>query len=316
MALALLALATVAGSPISAHAQGAKPPSETPKPAAPPGQELMNPGDEVDGNAIDQPGGSTVPGVGIPGRSAGKGKSKGAPAAQEPARPTSWAVVIATFSDEGHKEIAKAARDRLAEVYPTLKESFVRSTDRGSVVMLGAFTGPKDEQARTTLEAVKALSPDGRNRPFAKAYLSRVPGTGGAVSAWELTTWAKKRMPRVHPAFTFQVAMWGDFESNTLTQDQIDAKAEAHCMSLRARGLDAFVHSDPDKHTAIVTIGLFDSSAYDARSTLFSPPVEKLFKQFPAMLVNGDELLVPPPKGAPAGTPPSKQPCVLIEVPK
>ena len=54
----------------------------------------------------------------------------------------------------------------------------------------------------------------------------------------------------------------------------------------RFRG-DAWVYG-------IVTIGIFDSTAYDARSTLFSPPVEKLFKQFPAMLVNGDELLVRP----------------------
>lgn len=312
VAIACLALAALIWGSDSAFAQSAKPPA--PPPPAP-GQELMNPGDEVDGNAIDQPGGTTVPGVGIPGRSAGKGKGKGqAPAG--PVTPACWAVVLATFSDEGHKEMAKAARDRLAEAYPALKDSFVRSTERGSVVMLGAFTTPKEEQARTTLEAVKAISPDGRNRPFSKAYLSRVPGTGGPVSAFELTAWARKKMPGVRPTFTVQVAMWGDFDSNTMTQDQVDAKAEAHCRSLRARGLDAFMHSDPDKHTAIVTVGIFDSSAYDARSTLFSPPVERLFKQFPAMLVNGEELLVPPPKGAPAGTPPTKQPCVLIEVPK
>ncbi len=275
----------------------------------------MNPGDEVDGNAADQPGRSTVPGVGVPGRSAGKAKGKGA-AQAAPATPASWAVVLATFSDDGHKEMAKAARDRLAESYPALKDSFVRSTDRGSVVMLGAFGSPKDDQARALLESVKTLSPDGRNRPFAKAYFSRVPGTGGPVSAYDLTSCAKKRMPGVHPTFTVQVAMWGDFDSNTMTQDQVDAKAEAHCRALRARGLEAYVHSDSDKHTAIVTVGIFDSTAYDARSTLFSGPVERLFKQFPAMLVNGEELLVPPPKGAPAGTPASKQPCVLIEVPK
>jgi hypothetical protein len=43
--------------------------------------------------------------------------------------------------------------------------------------------------------------------------------------------------------------------------------------------------------------------------------VEKVFKQFPAMLVNGDELLQPPQKGTPAGAPLSKQQCALIEIP-
>lgn len=274
----------------------------------------MNPGDEVDGNAIDQRGRQTVPGVGIPGRAAGKGKA--AQSAPAPATASVWAVVLATFSEEGHQQIAKAARDRLAESYPSLKDCFVRSTERGSVVMFGQFAGPRDEQARATLESVKALSPDGRARPFVKAYLTRVPGTGGPASPFDLIAAAKRKMPGVHPTFTFQVAMWGDFDSNTFTQEQLEAKADAHCRSLRARGLEAFVHSDPDKRLAIVTVGVFDSSAYDPRSTLFSAPVEKLFKQFPTMLVNGDELLIPPPKGSPAGTAPTRQTCVLIEVPK
>jgi hypothetical protein len=34
------------------------------------------------------------------------------------------------------------------------------------------------------------------------------------------------------------------------------------------------------------------------------------------MQVNGEQLLVPPPKGAAPGTPPAPQTCVLIEVPK
>lgn len=304
----------LAVSPALAQGAGEKPP-KTPPTA--PGQDLMNPGDEVDGNAIEQRGRTTVPGVGIPGRAAGAGKAKAGTATPVESAPARWGVVLATFSDDGHQQMAKMACERLAETYPALKGCYARSTERGSVVMIGQFAGPKDDEARAMLDAVKAISPDGRARPFGRAYLSRVQsGSGAARSPYDLVAAAKRKMPNAHPLFTFQVAMWSDFDSKTLTQDEIEQKAEAHCKMLRARGLESFVHHDQDKHMSIVTIGVFDSEAYDPRSTLFSPPVERLFKQFPSMLVNGEDLLLPPPKGAPAGTAPTKQPCVLIEVPK
>jgi hypothetical protein len=297
--------------PQMALSQGSKPPTPAP------GQELMDPGDEVDGNAIDQRG-KTVPGVGIPGKAA-KG-SKGAPAAsgpQTPAEPTRWGVVLATFTDDGHPQMAKAACERLAETYNALKGCYVKSTDRGSVVFFGHFAGPKDDDARSALEMVKALSPDGRARPFARAYLSRARSSSDqGRSPNDLRAAAKRKMPGVAPVFTFQVAMWSDFESKTLSQDEIERRAEEHCKSLRGRGAEAYVHHDEDKHMSIVTVGVFDSTAYDPRSTLFSPEVERLFKQYPVMLVNGEQLLIPPPRGAAPGTPPAPQTCVLIEVPK
>jgi len=294
--------------PIPALAQGSKPPSQ------PPGQELMEPGDEVDGNAIDQRG-RTVPGVGIPGKVA-KG-SKAAAQAEGTAAPARWGVVIVTFADDGHQQMAKAACERLSQTYPQLKGAYVRSTDRGSVVFFGQFEGPKDEQARSALEMVKSISPDGRARPFSGAYLSRATSSSDrARSPNDLRAAARRKLPGVEPVFTFQVAMWSDFESKTMTQDEVERRAEEYCRSLRGRGVEAYVHHDQDKHTSIVTVGVFDSSAYDPRSTLFSPAVEKLFKQFPVMLVNGEQLLVPPPKGAAPGTPPAPQTCVLTEVPK
>jgi hypothetical protein len=164
---------------------------------------------------------------------------------------------------------------------------------------------------------VKAISPDGRARPFGRAYLSRARSAGEASrSPNDLRAAVRRKMPGIEPVFTFQVAMWSDFESRTMAQHEIEQAAEDHCRSLRNRGVDAYVHHDADKHMSIVTIGVFDSSAYDPRSTLFSPAVEKLFKQFPVMLVNGDQLLVPPPKGSPPGTPSAPQTCVLIEAPK
>ena len=98
-------------------------------------------------------------------------------------------------------------------------------------------------------------------------------------------------------------------------RNEIRAKAEAHARMLRMKGEEAWVRHDEDKRTSIVTIGAFDSTAYDPRSTLFSPPVERIFRQHPVMLVNGEELLQPPQKGSPPGTPAMPQPAVLIEIP-
>ena len=291
-----------------AHAQsGAKGGAKAPP--ADPGQELLNPGDEVDGNASDQRR-RAAPGVpGVPGSAAGSVSKS--PAGQLAPR---WGVVLATVGDEGHEKVAAAARDRLAASYPELKDAYVRNTDRGSVVMVGHFSGPQDPTAKPFLERIKALSPDGKAQPFARVYLSRVQSSSDAVGPYDLSR-ARRKFPNTHPLFTVQVAMWSDFESNTMTAEQVRDKADAYCRMLRAKGVEAFVKHDDDKRLSIVTVGVFDSSAYDARSTLFSPQAEKVFRQFPIMLVNGEELLQPPAKGTPPGTPLSKAPSTLIEIP-
>ena len=287
---------------------GAAPPASQP---ADPGQQLLNPGDEVDGNASDQRRPQPAPGgvPGVPGSATGSaGKVSGAETSPR------WGVVLATVSDEGHEKVAAAARDRFAASYPELKDAYVRSTERGSVVMVGRFSGPQDPAAKPFLERVKALSSDGKTQPFARVYLSRVQSSSDAVGPHDLSR-ARRKFPNTHPLFTVQVAMWSDFDSDTMTAEQVRDKAEAHCRALRARGVEAYVKHDDDKRLSIVTVGVFDSSAYDARSTLFSPQAEKVFKQFPIMLVNGEELLQPPPKGSPPGTPLMKSPSTLIEIP-
>jgi len=274
----------------------------------------MDPSEEVDGNAFEQR--RTVPGVGIPGAPAGersKPAKPGEPASAQPGQGR-WGVVLATFGDDGHEKVAAMARDRFAQAYPELAEAYVRSTARGSVVMVGQFTGPQDPAAKTALEKVKELSPDGRARPFARVYLSRVQTSSEPSGPLDLAN-ARRRFPKVNPLFTVQVAMWSDFDSGTLPMEEIRSKAEAHARMLRMKGEEAYVRHDEDKRTSIVTIGAFDSTAYDPRSTLFSPPVERIFREFPFMLVNGEELLQPPQKGAPPGTPATAQPAVLIEIP-
>jgi hypothetical protein len=43
----------------------------------------------------------------------------------------------------------------------------------------------------------------------------------------------------------------------------------------------------------MVTVGLFDHTAYDAQSGIFAPEVELLIRKFPARLVNGEPLNEP-----------------------
>ena len=302
---------------IAVQASGQSTPTR-PAPKAPPedpSKQLMDPSEEVDGNAFEKRG--TVPGVGIPGAPAAPRTQPAKPGQAAPPAESGqgrWGVVLATFSEEGHQKVAAMARDRFAQAYPELGQAYVRSTPRGSVVMVGQFANPQDPATRQLLEQVKELSPDGRAKPFARVYLSRVQTTSEPVGPLDLAN-ARKKFPKVNPLFTVQVAMWSDFESNTLSMDEIRAKAEAHARMLRMKGEEAWVRHDEDKRTSIVTIGAFDSTAYDPRSTLFSPPVERIFRQHPVMLVNGEELLQPPQKGSPPGTPAMPQPAVLIEIP-
>ncbi len=279
----------------------------------------MEPGDEIDGNASDQRRNPTVPGTGIPGRIAGRGKAAAKPTADSepvPEGPARWGVVLGTFSDEGHEQMAGVARDRFAGMYPELKDAYVRSTPKGSVLLVGQFEGPTDPLARPLLEKIKALSNDGQTQPFSRAYLSRVQTSSSvAASPYDLSR-ALAKFPGVRPLFTVQVAMWSDFESKTLTMDDIAKRAEGYCKALRMKGSEAYVHHDEDKRTSIVTVGVFDSSNYDHRSTLFSSAVEKIFKQFPAMLVNGEELMMPPLKGSPPNTPLQRQQSMFIEIPQ
>ena len=54
--------------------------------------------------------------------------------------------------------------------------------------------------------------------------------------------------------------------------------------------------------------------AYDARSTLFSPEVEDLMRQFPAHLTNGEPVLIPIDPSNPKGRT-KPQASRLVEVP-
>jgi cell division septation protein DedD len=309
---ALLALAprvaahgqTPPASPSTGAAKG--------KPGKPhPDNELMNEGDEVDGNAAGAAGRGAA-------KAGGADKAK-APAPGDPgaaavdSQKPEWSVLLMTFTDQGHLAAANAMREAIVTRYPKLSAARVRAVENGSAIVYGSFIGLDDPKAKPALKMVKEIEENGV-RPFSRAYLVRLQTTTAAVGPYDLSK-VRARFPNVVPLFTVKVATWSDFKSGEIPFADIQRKAEAYCAELRMQGFESYVKHDADDRSSTVTIGVFDSTAYDARSTLFHPDVERIMKKFPAMRVNGEPLLEPPPRGL-ANAKPTPKPCVLIEIPR
>ena len=64
---------------------------------------------------------------------------------------------------------------------------------------------------------------------------------------------------------------------------------------------------------SVVTVGVFDHRAYDSRSTLFSPEVEQLRREFPQHMINGEKAMVEMRPGDETSRVP--QTCRLVSVP-
>jgi len=180
--------------------------------------------------------------------------------------------------------------------------------------VFGSFVGLDDPNAKPAIKMVKDIEENGV-RPFARSYLIRLQTTSNNKQGPYDLSKVRVRFPNVVPLFTVKVATWSDFKSDEIPFAEIQAKAEAYCAKLRLQGFEAYVKNDADDRSSMVTIGVFDSTAYDARTTLFHPDVEKILKKFPVLLVNGEPLLEPPPRGLQNAKPTAKA-CILIEIPR
>ena len=268
---------------------------------------LMDPGDDVGGSGSFGDAGARPAAP----RATAAGGAK--PAAAESGKGR-WSVMLATFSQPDHAERAAAFRTELLRQYPELSTAAVRRIGKGSAIVVGRFEGPDDKAAQAELKRVKAVERDGR-RPFAGAMLMRTATEdGSAVLKPHDIRNLRAKFPNVRPLFTLQVAAWSTFGEKSLSYDAMRAAAERYCGELRSKGHDAWFHHDEDKETSIVTVGHFDRRAYDARSTLFSPEVEDMMRQFPAHLTNGEPVLIPIDPTNPKGRT-KPQACRLVEVP-
>lgn len=222
-----------------------------------------------------------------------------------------WGVLLLSFTGDEHLESAKAACRQLRQRYPLLKDAYVREKSNGSVVLVGRFNALEDPAAKPLAKQVQALQ-DGGDRPFARAFLTRVePAKRGSSSALELRK-LREENPDVRELYSLEVAVWSDFGSGEIALDEIRRQAEAHTKRLRAQGYLAFYQHDDDKRMSMVTVGAFGKDAYDAKTMVYSDEVEAIRKNFPKLLVNGEELLRPVMRGSKETTP--ERP-ILILVP-
>lgn len=253
----------------------------------------------------------------VSGQKAASGSSPKAAASPDPAdeEGPSWSILIASFTQADHAEAARAARERLSSQFPELRDCVVRRVPKGSVIVVGKYSGPTDPKAQERLKRVKAIAVD-RARPFAGVLLTRISVTDERrkPSAFDIRQ-LRELNPDINPLYTLQVAAWSTFGDKSLKWSEVRASAERYCRELRAKGFLAFVHHDDDRQISSVTIGAFGKDAYDPRSTLFDPEVEDLMKKFPKHLVNGEEVLVPVDPRKPDG-PTRPQGPRLVEVPK
>jgi hypothetical protein len=200
--------------------------------------------------------------------------------------------------------------------YPALKGAYVRTTTRGSVVLIGRFEGTKDPAAQAELKRVKEIQQDGQ-RVFGRAMLTRMGANPDLAppGPHDLRTVRAQAPGKV--LYTLQVAAWigSDGKTQEIKMSEIKRSAEAYCAQLRAAGDEAYYFHDFDTKTSVVTIGVFGPDAYDSKSTLYTPEVEAVMRKYPKQLVNGAELLLPvDPKNLSGKTRP--QPPMLVEVPK
>jgi hypothetical protein len=226
-----------------------------------------------------------------------------------------WSVMLATFSQPDHLARANAYRVELMREYPELAQAMVRRVGNGSAIVVGRFEGPDDKGAQVELKRVKTMERNGR-KPFAGAMLLRTStdDAPAAIKPYDLRN-LRAKFPKVRPLFTLQVAAWSTFSDKSLKYDDMRKAAESYCAQLRSKGNDAWFHHDEDSETSIVTVGNFDRRAYDSKSTLFSPEVEDLMRQFPAHLLNGEPALIPVDSSKPNGKT-KPQGCRLVEVPE
>ena len=312
-------------APAAASAPAPAPKADDPTAA------LMNPGDELE----------PAPVPAAPAAAAQTGKGKQATAAERAAAArmaaendakrnataaaarasqnpdvdsAAWSVLLATVSGPEGRATAMTIRDEVARRYPTLRDAFVRSTQRGSVVLSGRFSSPQAPEAQARLKEVKEMT-EGGVRAFPRAMLTRF-GAGseqGPPGPNDLRI-VRQNAP-TQTLYTLQVAVWSAFGTDELKMSEIKRSAEEYCRSLRSQGNEAYYFHDFDTRTSTVTVGVFGADAYDPRSTLYAPEVEKVMRAFPKHLVNGEELLVPvDPRNPGAKTMP--QAPRLVEIPK
>jgi len=230
-----------------------------------------------------------------------------------------WSVILQTFPANGGPGQSGATEllRRMQPVDPGLSQAFIHTTDEGSMVLFGRHRAPDSEAAQADLAYIKGIEV-GEQPLFPRAMLTRIqlPRDPASYGPHELLS-TRIQNPQHRDIYTFQVAAWGTFSEyarrgeSALSWDEVQDAAEEQARELRARGFQAYYHHDEDKELSMVTIGVFDRTAYDVQSGLYlDPRIDRLVREFPAHLVNGEPVMMQ------RGSREVPQPPLLVEVPE
>ncbi|TVQ57105.1 MAG: hypothetical protein EA377_01245 [Phycisphaerales bacterium] len=231
-----------------------------------------------------------------------------------------WAVVLGTFAGDNHQAQAQAALQQMRQISSELNRARVESRERGSMVVYGRYDRPEDQQAQRDLARIREITFEGQPI-FGRSFISRVrpEATTTASSRGDnphSLTAARKQYPNANPLYSLQVAVWGDFDSGgRISLADVQRQAEAYARELRSQGHEAYFHHDSDKRLSIVTVGLFGRNAIDAETGLLSSDVEYVKRNFPAHLINGEEIQEPIDQRRPGRGTRTQKP-FLVEVPR
>jgi hypothetical protein len=204
-----------------------------------------------------------------------------------------WSIMLETFSNDGHETMAESVCRSLIAELPALGDARVQTTSRGSMIVFGRYESVDDPRGQSDLKKIKELEFHGK-KVFRKAILTRVedPGKQTPITGNDLRA-LRQRYPKIDPLYTLQVAAYTSSPEKPISIEELKRKAEGHAMMLRTQGQEAYYQVDADRSISVVTIGGFNHTAYDPRSTLYAPEVELLLKKYPKMMVNGEEMLTP-----------------------
>ncbi len=224
---------------------------------------------------------------------AGSGRSA-KDSSQRPAEDISadsvWSLVVATFTEGDHVAAAQTMINESRTIAPQVKNLRVHPTTKGAMVVFGDYTGRDDPQARKDIDWLKSIRY--QNRPvFSRVIITNLDlrPLKGDLHAYDLLS-ARKAHPKVNPLYTLDIAIWDDFDSGQMTYAEIKRKSEAYAMQLRQQGYEAYFYHDGLNERSTVTVGLFDRTAINPTSGLYTSAVTDLVKKFPQRLVNGEPM--------------------------
>ena len=221
-----------------------------------------------------------------------------------------WSVILGTSTGTGHEIEAARLLKTIQRDFPELEMAFMRSNEKGSTVWFGTFDAPNDPSAISTRTRIQSLQTNGRTA-FPRAFMGILPDES-PMGQMDLRR-ARLMNPKINPLYTLQVACWGTFGSNEISWAEVKRAAEKYAIELRRKGFDAWYYHDRVTSLSVVTVGIFDRRAYNAQTTLFSPEVEMLKKDFPVHRINGDDAMVEIKPGDSSSRVP--QECRLVAVP-